>query len=260
MSIIRYIVGDTRIIEETVLDGTQPITPDSASAKLYDRATGVELDALTVSLEAGLVSSSIPAGKITDQGNYYVVWNVAYTDIRDVSAIKQIQTDIIASLSDSTYLMTLVKRLRILVDDNPEDPEYRVKSDVGWKDVMVEAIRYYMSTNYSIVLNSDSQEDISPTPVSGSDDENLIVLWAAYYHLVFHVEAIAAEKTRMLEVTYSDAYAQVDKKIRVIEGRIAELDDTHAMPIDSETDFERYGNTAILYQNELNKWNTYEIE
>jgi hypothetical protein len=260
MSVVRYIVGDTRILSEDVLDGVQPITPESASAKLYDRSSGVELDTLTVKKEPGRVTSSIPVGKITDQGDYFVKWSISYTDIRGIAAIKQIQTDIIATLSDSTYLMTLVKRLRILVDDNPDNAEYRIKSDVAWKDLMVEAVRNYMATNYSIVLNDDSQEEVSPTPTSGSDDETLIVLWSAYYYYIFHAEAIAAEKTRMLEVTFDNAHALIDTRIRVIETRIAELDDTRAMPIDGETDFERYGNTAILYQNELNKWSTYETE
>ena len=255
MGVAEYYLGETHIFWETVReDDNTPITPSSAAAKLYNRSTGAEIATLTVSFEVGRVRTSGTSLQITTEGNFQIEWDITYTDQHSLVGIKTIYTDIVAKVRDSTYLMKLVKRLRVLVDDDPPDYSYREKSDTDWKKIMIEGVRYFMSSTYTLTENASGQDDVTPEPTAGSDDEKLIPLWGAYLYYTLHASAIAAERTQMFTVSYDQAYSQLQGRRQWLEDTIESLDEEAAMQFIAETDIEAWGKVTERMNDLLSEW------
>lgn len=252
-----YFLGENHIYWEPVREGDNtPITPTSAAAKLVNRDTGIDVAVLTVSFQPGRVITTIASSNISTEGNYQIEWDITYTDQHSLTGVKTLFTDVVAKFRDSTYLMKLVKRLRVLVDDDPEDTNYRAKSDVDWKKIMIEGVRYFMPDTYTLTENATGQDDVTPTPTAGSDEEKLIPLWGAYLYYTLHASAIAAERTQMFTVSYDQAYAQLKDKRDWLEETIESLDENAAMQFISETDIEAWGKVTGRMTDLVAEWYT----
>jgi len=255
MSVAEYYLGETHVYWEPVRDqDNTPITPTSAAASLYNRATGASIATLTVTYEPGRVITTVTSTQIVLEGNYQIEWDVTYTDQHGVVGVKTIYTDIVAKVRDTTYLMQLVKRLRVLVDDDPADYSYREKSDDDWKKIMIEGVRYFMSSTYTLTTNASGQDILSPEPTAGSDEEKLIPLWGAYLYYTLHASAIAAERTQMFTVSYDQAYSQLQARRQWLEETIEALDEDAAMQFVSETDIETWGKVTDRMTDLVAEW------
>lgn len=217
-----------------------PITANVVNALLWNRAANTYVAiAETVRISSGLVEVTLPFTYMTAPGEFKIEWDIAYTDGLDTPTIT-IYTNIIAKERDATYLMKLVPQIRMWVDDDPEDESKRVKSDIKYKPYMENAVRHHMSS-YSLIADADGNLDIDTEPAAESDDEKLIVLWAAWLYYRYGYTAIANERTRMFSISYSEAYTQMRDRVDAIMDAIVEIDDTQAMYFDSETSIEFYG-------------------
>jgi hypothetical protein len=251
-NIVTYIIGESRLVWERVReDDNTVITPTTAVAKVVNRATNTDIVTLTVTKSPGLVQAIIPTGKITIPGEYFIDWDISYSSLA-TTAVKTIITDIIATYRDTTYLMTLVPRMRVWINDDPNDPNRRIKSDTQLKRYLCEAVRNYLD-DYSIVTTL-GVEDIDTKPTAESDDEQLIVLYGSYFYLGTGIEAIAREQTAMFSVDYDSAYAQVRHRMDMIWDRIVQIDDNAVIPILSETDIESWGKVLDRYEDALETW------
>lgn len=256
MSVAEYILGEKHVYTETVLDDdADVISPTSATAKLINRDTGVEIATLSVVTDSGLVQTTVIETQITAEGNYQIEWDISYTD-DSVPALKTIYTDILAIVKDTTYLMKLVTRLRVWVDDTPDNKALRLKTDMEWKQWMIEAVRAFMSDDFTVEANANGQDDLNPQPTAGSDNEQLIILWSAYFHFQLGVTAIASERTQLFQVTYADAYGAVRDKIDFIKEQIESLDSDAAMQFLSESDIESYGQLIERRSDAIETWDT----
>jgi hypothetical protein len=254
-NIVKYYIGSSHLLWERVRDDDRkPIIPASAAVTLVDRDNDTTLvQSTTVGVQSGLVEYILAAGVITAPGNYYLEWDVTY-DYEGDTIVKTLVTDIIAELRDSTTLMALVSRLRLLGDDDPLDASKRMKTDDQWKKYLVEAVRLFMSA-YSIT-QSGGLDEISPVPTAESTDEKLVILWGAYIYYRFGAEAIASERTRLFSISYDAAYAQIRDRLEVIEEQIEALDDSAATYFISETDIEAYGQVTDRLTESLATWST----
>jgi hypothetical protein len=253
-NIVTYIIGENRLVWERVREEDNAIiNPSSAVASLINASTNMSVTSLTVTKSAGLVQAIIPSGQITIPGNYYIDWDITYAKIAS-TATKTIITDIIATYRDTTYLMTLVPRMRVWINDDPSDPNRRIKNDSQLKKYLAESVRHYI-TGYTMVTTLGI-EDISAEPVAESDTEQLIILYGSYIYLGMGIEAIAREQTAMFSVDYDSAYRQIKDRMTLIWDRIVQLDDNAVMPILSESDVEMWGKIGERYVDALETWNT----
>lgn len=256
VSVFTYLVGATQPFWERVRNPItkQPITADSAVGTLVnkDAATSVAI-AEDIRISSGLVRVTLADTYMTAPGNFQIEWEVTYTDGLD-TPVMFIYTDIISKFRDATYLNTLVPRMRMWVDDDPEDTSKRIKSDEKYKPYLDEAVRYKMS-DYEITTDADGNSEITPEPDAESDDEKLLVLWASWCVYRYGYTAIAAERTRMFSIAYAEAYAQMRDRIESIEESITELDTTQAMFFASETSIEYWGQVLPRTSEALATWN-----
>jgi hypothetical protein len=250
---VLYIIGEARYISEKVFEEDNTIiTPTSATASLLDE-DNVSLATLTVTKSAGLVETIIPASKINTVGNYKVEWDVTYSKLT-TDAVKTIITDIIAQYPDSSYLIKLVTQMRVLINDNPKDPNKRIASDLQLKQYLVSAIRLYFRGTLAITT-TNGVEDVSTVVTPESDTENLIVLRGAYLYLSLGIEAIAREQTNMFSVSYDSAYALLMGKIDTLMDRIVDLDPNARLAVTDETDIENWGKAWDRMLDALETWN-----
>lgn len=257
ISTFEYFIGaKQKFWEEVRNPRTQaPITPTSATARLWNRDAGTSVVITeTVRLSSGLVEVTPANTYMTDPGNFEIEWDITYTDGSD-TPIMTILTTIIARERDSTYLIGLAPRVRVWVDDNPENESKRIKTDLGYKPYLEMAVRFKMSS-YSLAADADGNMDIDTEPAAESDDEKLIVLWASWFSYRFGNTAIAAERTRMFSISYAEAYSQMRDRLETIMENIIELDDTQAMFFDSESSIEFWGQINERTQEAINTWNT----
>ena len=253
MSDVAYPIGTDRIIWETITEsGGTVITPTSAIAKIV--LDGDDIATLTVRATAGLIQATIHAGEITVEDTYTVEWDIVYTNHLNVVTTATIITNITATLLDSTYLLSLVPRMRVWINDDPVDVNRKIKSDDQLKKYLVEAVRHY-STGYTITTTGGIT-DIDPEPEAESDTEQLIILYGSYLYLGMGIEAIAREQTAMYSVDYDSAYRQIKDRMTMLWDRIVLIDDNAVMPIMSQTDIERWGNVTELYADAIETWNT----
>jgi hypothetical protein len=251
MSDVAYTIGTDRIIWETITEGGGAvITPTSAIAKIV--LDGEDIATLTVRSTAGLIQATIHAGEIATEDTYTVEWDIVYTDSNDDVVADTIITNITASLLDSTYLLSLVPRMRVWVNDDPVDITRKIKSDDQLKKYLVEAVRNYI-TGYTITTTGGIT-DVDPEPDAESDTEQLIILYGSYLYLGTGIEAIAREQTAMYSVDYDSAYRQIKDRMDMIWDRIVQIDDNAVMPILSESDVESWGQVAERYVDALETW------
>jgi len=256
-SVFTYLVGAKQKFWERVRNPrTQaPITANSVVGTLVNRDANTSVAiAETINISSGLVDVTLPFTYMTAPGNYQIEWDIAYTDGSDTPTMT-IYTDIIAKYRDATYLTTLISRMRMWVDDDPEDTSKRIKSDEKYKPYLDEAVRYKMS-GYSITTDDDGNSEITPVPTAESDDELLLVLWASWFVYRYGFTAIASERTRMFSIAYADAYSQMRDRVESIEEAITELDATQAMFFDSETSIEYWGQVNGRTSEALATWDT----
>ena len=193
---------------------------------------------------------------MTAPANFEIEWDIAYTDGSDTPTIT-LYTTITAKVLDATYLIGLVPKMRVWVDDDPENESKRIKTDIKYKPYLETAIRFKMSS-YSLEEDAAGNWDI-PTasqPAAESTDEKLITLWGAWYSYKLGHVAIASERTRMFSIAYSEAYTQMRDRVDSIIDAIMELDPTQAMYFDSETSIENWGQVGERTSEALATWNT----
>jgi hypothetical protein len=255
-SVFTYIIGAKQKFWEEIRNPRtrDPITANSVTARLWNRDANTSVPiAETVRITSGLVEVTLPYTYMTAPANFQIEWDIAYTDGSDTPTIT-IYTNIIAKVKDGTYLMSLVPRMRMWVDDDPEDETKRIKSDAKYKPYMENAVRHYMSS-YSLAADAEGNMDIDTQPAAESDDEKLIVLWASWLYYIFGYTAIAAERTRMFSISYSEAYAQMRDRVESIMDGIVELDATQAMYFASETSIEFWGQINTRTTEAIATWN-----
>jgi len=241
-STFTYIIGAKQKFWEEVRNPRTraPITANVVNARLHNKDAGTHVPITeTVRISSGLVEVTLPYTYMTAPGIFEIEWDIAYTDGSDTPTFT-IYTTIIARVLDATYLMNLVPQMRMWIDDDPEDESKRIKSDIKLKPYVENAVRHHMS-DYSLTADADGNMDIDTEPSAESDDEKLIVLWAAWMFYRYGYTAIAAERTRMFSISYDDAYTQMRDRIDSIMDAIIEIDDTQAMYFASETSIEFWG-------------------
>jgi len=227
----------------------------SATATLLNKDAGTSVAvAETIRISSGLVEVTLANTYMAAPGNFQIEWDITWTDGTDTQ-VMTIYTDIEAKYRDATYLMSLVPRMRMWVDDDPEDETRRMKNDLQLKRYLEAAIRHKMSS-YSLEADADGNMDVDTEPTAESDDENLIILWGSWLFYKFGYRAIASERTRMFSISYSDAYQQAQDTIAAIEEAIVDLDSTQAMFFDSETSIEFYGQILTRTNEATNTWDT----
>lgn len=253
---IEYVIGATQKFWVAIRDeNRQPVTASACSIRIIDIETGAFiLPTETVRRSLGLLEVTLANTYMTVPGRYTLEWDYTYSDGTD-TIIPTAYTNIVAKFADATYLMTLVPRLRLYGDDDPADETKRIKTDRQWKAYIVEGVRQKMSASYSITQVS-GQDEISPEPTAGSDDEKLAVLWGAWFYYRFGYEAIASERTRMFSISYAEAYQQMQNRIEAIEEDIISLDPNQAMYFTSETSIEFYGKINERTGEAIATWNT----
>ncbi len=257
VSVFKYLVGAKQKFWERVRNPlTQvPITATSAVGTLLNRDANTSVAiAETIRITSGLVEVTLADTYMTAPGNYQIEWEITYTDGLD-TPVMFIYTDIISDFRDATYLMTLVPRMRMWVDDDPEDTSKRIKSDEKYKPYLDGAVRYKMSSTYSLTTDADGNSEITPEPAAESDDEKLLVLWASWLVYRYGYTAISSERTRMFSISYAEAYAQMRDRIESIEESITELDATQGMFFTSETSIEFWGQVLPRTAESLATWN-----
>ena len=256
-NVFEYFVGASQKFWEAVRHPRTkaPILASSAAATLLNRDANTSVAvAETIRISAGLVEVTLANTYMTAPGNFQIEWDITWSDGTDIQ-VMTIYTDITAKYRDATYLMSLVPRVRIWVDDDPEDETRRIKSDLKYKPFLEEAVRQKMSS-YSLTTDADGNKEIDTEPAAESDDENLIVLWAAWLYYKLSYVAIASERTRMFSITYDEAYQQMRDRVDAIEEAILEIDETQAMYFDSETSIEYWGQVPTRTAESLATWNT----
>jgi hypothetical protein len=255
-STFTYIIGAKQKFWEEVRNPRtrEPITANTVNALLHNRDAGTYVSiAETIRIAEGLVEVTLPYTYMTAPGIFEIEWDIAYTDGSDTPTIT-IYTTIIAKVLDATYLMKLTPLIRMWVDDDPEDKTKRIKTDRQHKPFFENAVRHHMD-DYSLVADADGNMDIDTEPAAESDEEKLIVLWAAWLYYKFGYTAIAAERTRMFSISYAEAYTQMRDRVDAIMDAIVELDDTQAMYFDSETSIEFYGQINTRTTEAISTWN-----
>jgi hypothetical protein len=255
-SVFTYYIGAKQKFWEEVRNPRTrvPITANTVIGRLWNRDDNTSVAiAETIRISSGLVEVTLPYTYMTAPANFQIEWDIAYTDGLDTPTIT-IYTDIIAQEKDSTYLIGLVPRMRTWVDDDPEDKTKRIKSDIKYKPYMEDAVRYNMS-GYSLTDDADGNKEIDSEPAAESDDEKLLVLWAAWRYYRFGYTAIARERTRMFSIGYDEAYTQMRERIEAIEDEIVKLDDTQAMYFASETSIEYWGQINTRTNEAIATWN-----
>lgn len=252
-SVVKYFIGETRLLWERVRnDERVAITPTACTLAIWNRDTNtLLLNPAVTRLSAGKVEYVLANSVITSPGNYIAEWDITYTDGGE-TVVMTITTDIVAEYKDGTYLMSLVARMRLMVDDDPEDMNRRIKTDGQLKKYLVEAVRLKMS-DYS-VTTSGLQDEITPEPTAESTDEKLLILWASWIYYTFGTSAIAAERSRMFSITYAQAYQQLRDRREALQDDIIELDPTQAMVFDSETSIEFYGQVDDRTSDAIATW------
>ena len=256
-TVFTYFVGATQKFWEAVRDPRTkaPITASSAAGTLLNRDADTSVPiAETIRITSGTVEVTLADTYMTAPGNYQIEWDITWSDGTD-TIVTTIYTDIVSRYRDATYLMSIVPRIRVWVDDDPDDENRRIKSDIKYKPYFEEAVRQKMAA-YLLEDDADGNKDVTVAPAAESDDENLIVLWSAWIFLRFGTTAIAAERTRMFSIAYSEAYQQVQDKITAIEDAIIAIDPTQAMNFDSETSIEYWGQVAQRTSEAVSTWNT----
>lgn len=256
-SVFEYFIGATQKFWESFRDPRTkaPVTPSSASGILLnkDADTSVAITE-TIRRSLGLVEVTLADTYMTAPGQFQIEWDVTWSDGTD-TIVTTIYTDIVAKYRDATYLNSLVPRIRFWVDDDPDDEDRRIKSDIKYKPCFENAIRHKM-TDYTLAADADGNMDVTTQPAAESDDENLIVLWAAWLFYRFGYTAIASERTRMFSISYPEAYSQMQDRVAAIEEAILELDATQAMFFASETSIEAWGQIANRTSEALATWDT----
>jgi hypothetical protein len=139
------------------------------------------------------------------------------------------------------------------VDDDPEDATKRIKSDIKYKPYLENAVRHYV-TDYTLAKDADGNWDVTTEPTAGGDDENLIILWAAWLYYKFGYTAIAVERTRMFSISYAEAYSQLKDRLNAIEDEIVTLDADQAMYFASETSIEFWGKINTRTTDAISTW------
>jgi hypothetical protein len=258
-STFTYIVGAKQKFWEEVRNPRTkaPITANSVIALLWNRDTDTHVVIVEpVRISLGLVEVTLPYTYMTAPGNFEIEWDITYTDGSDTPTMT-IYTTVTAKVLDATYLIGLVSKMRVWVDDDPENESKRIKTDIKYKPYLETAVRFKMSS-YSLEEDADGNWDI-PTasqPAAESTDEKLITLWGAWYFYKLGYTAIASERTRMFSITYSEAYAQMRDRIDSIIDAITELDPTQAMYFASETSIEYWGQVGERTTEAIATWNT----
>jgi hypothetical protein len=251
-----YFVGATQKFWEEVRNPRTraPITATSVTARLLNRDANTSVPITeTIRISSGLVEVTLANTYMTAPGQYQIEWTITYTDGLDTPIII-INTDIISKYRDATYLMSLVPRMRVWIDDDPEDESKRIKSDIKLKPYIEMAVRHKMD-DYSLAADADGNMEIDTEPAAESDDEKLIVLWAGWFFYRYGYTAIAGERTRMFSISYSEAYAQMRDRLEAIMDSIVELDATQAMYFASETSMEFYGQISRRTNEAITTWN-----
>lgn len=248
--VTHYIGEDKLYWVQTLDDLGNPITAVDVVAQLYN-SDGIKLYDIDVTKAKGKVTGIVAGSAITEPGRYYITWKVSWSPTQGKTATKILITEIVASKRDSTSLISLVPRLRVWVNDNPDDVNNAMHSDAYWKRFIVEAIRMHMR-NYSIVIDKNGHEDVSPA-LSGND-ETLAVLWGAYLYWTLSAEAIAREQTAMYSISYDSAYSTIKNRIEMLQDAIMELDPSSAMVFEGETDIEAWGNVTKRLSTIMSNW------
>jgi len=254
-TVFDYFVGAEQKFWEAVRDPRTkaPIMASSAVGTLVNRDAGTTVPvAETIRISSGLVQVTLADTYMTAPGEFQIEWDITWTDGTDVK-VMTIYTDIVAKFRDSTYLMSLVPRIRVFVDDDPDDKNRRIKSDIKYKPYFEEAVRQKMSS-YSLAADAEGNFDVTTEPAAESDDEKLIILWAAWLFYKLGYTAIAAERTRMFSISYSDAYAQMQDRVEAIKDAITDLDATQAMYFASETAIENWGQVTTRTSDAIATW------
>ena len=254
-TVFNYYVGATQKFWEAVRDPRTkaPIMATSAVATLVNRDADTSVPVTeTVRRSSGLVEVTLANTYMAAPGEFQIEWDITWTDGTDTQ-VMTIYTDIVAKYRDATYLMSLVPRIRVLVDDDPEDMNRRIKSDIKYKPYFEAAVRQKMS-GYSLAADAEGNLDVTPQPAAESDDEQLIILWAAWLFYKLGYTAIAAERTRMFSISYGDAYAQMQDRVAAIKDAITDLDATQAMYFASETAIEFWGKVATRTSEAIATW------
>jgi hypothetical protein len=254
-STFTYYIGETKKFWEEVRNPRTraPLTADSVAGRLWNRDDNTSVAvAETIRISSGLVEATLANTYMTAPGKFEIEWDITYTDGSD-TPVMTIYTTIIAKDLDSTYLIGLVPQLRMWADDDPEDASKRNKSDIKYKPYLENAVRLYV-TDYTLAKDVDGNWDVTVEPTAGGDDENLIILWAAWLYYKFGYTAIASERTRMFSISYSEAYLQVRDRVDAIEEEIIKIDETQAMYFASETSIEFWGKINTRTTDAIATW------
>lgn len=248
--VIHYIGEDKLYWVQLLDDFGSPITANEVVAQLYDSGDTKLFDINVISTP-GRATGVVPGSVIVEPGRYYIRWRISWQPAQGQTATKILITEITATKRDSTSLTLLVPRLRVWVNDNPDEIQNAMHSDAYWKRFIVEAIRMYMR-DYKIIVDDNGHEDVSPA-LEGKD-ETLAVLWAAYLYWTLSAEAIAREQTAMYSISYDSAYSMIRDRIEILQNAIMELDPASAMVFESETDIEAWGKATRRLSEAISEW------
>ncbi len=248
---VKYTIGTAYLFWETLRDDDDaPITATSCSASVVDKSTGLDVQTLTVTISSGRLQATMSAGKITTPGEYYIEWDAIYTN-----GGRRVITDIVAVLPDSTYLASLIPRVRTWLGDVPQNLNKRITQDEQIKMAIEESVRTWLGEDgYTLERSVEGTWEITPEPTANSDDEKRIVLWTAYFILTFWTERIKSESTPMFRVDYDSSAMVIQNRIDVLWEEIKKIDPQAEMPVLSETDIESWGQLSDRLDEALNTW------